>query len=64
MLPYHPAEPQIQHVVQVDVRQQWREDGALRRSFLRCPDQAILQNAAFEHPSDQTNDPLITDPVA
>jgi len=31
---YPPAEPQVQHVVQVDVRQQWGQDRTLRGPFL------------------------------
>jgi len=36
----------------------------LRRSFLRCLHQAVLEDTRLEHPGNQANDPRIADPVA
>ena len=63
-LPAHPfAEPQVQHVMKVDVREQRRYNGPLGRAFFRGPHQALFHDTAFKHPDDQSDDPLICDAV-
>src|SRR5271157_2244453 len=42
---YVPLEPLVQHVVQVDVRKQWRDDSALRGSLSG----RVVQAAALQH---------------
>src|SRR3989339_1082484 len=56
---YPPAEPQVQHIVQVDIRQQWRQDRTLRGPFLARMDQAAFHDATLEHTNDQPDDTLI-----
>ena len=60
---YPPAEPQVQHVVQVDIRQQWRQNRTLWGPFLARMHQAFLHDATLEHPNDQPDHALIPDPM-
>ena len=42
---HHTLEPFVQHIVQVDVREQWRDHAALGR-----PTSRAAQDTSFEHP--------------
>jgi hypothetical protein len=64
-LPAHPsAEPQVQHVVQVDIRQRRRKDRPLRGAFLSGPDQSVFHNAAFQHTDNQSDHTLVPDSMS
>ncbi len=54
--------PEIEGVVQVDVRQQWRYHRPLRGSLYRWNPLSV-DHSRFEPFADQSNDPLISNPV-
>jgi hypothetical protein len=55
--------PEIEYVVQIDVRQQWRYYRPLRCAPLRGDPLSVFDHTRFEPFADQSNDPLIGNPV-
>ena len=55
--------PEIEYVVQIDVRQQWRCYRPLWSAPLRGDPLSVFDHARFEPFTDQANDPLIGDPM-
>ena len=49
--------------MQVDVRQQWRQNGALRCALFGRTDQPIFQDATLQHPDDQPNHAFVPNSV-
>ena len=63
-LPLSPlVSPQVEHVVQVNIRQQWGNTAPLRRAFLHLGPLPILQHACVQPLFDVTNDALIRNPM-
>ena len=55
--------PQVEGVVQVDIRQQWRDYCPLRSSLDSGNPLSVFDHTRREPFADQTYDPLISDPV-
>jgi hypothetical protein len=55
--------PEIEHVVQVDVRQQGRDDGPLGRAFGTDAQFSVFQDPGPEPLAHQPEDALVADPV-
>src|SRR3984957_772714 len=55
--------PLIEGVMQIDIRQQGRYHGSLRSALCRRYSASVLDHARFEPFADQTENPLIGDPV-
>src|ERR1035438_899798 len=55
--------PLIEGVMQIDIRQQGRYHGSLRSALCRGYSASVLDHARFEPFADQTENPLIGDPV-
>ena len=62
-LPSPRLDPQVEHVVEVDVRQQRRGTAALRRPFLHPHAFPILQHAGVQPFLDEPHDAPVRDPV-
>src|SRR6266851_5669826 len=58
-----PLRPEIEDVMQVDVRQQGRGNAALRRARLRLGHLPVLHHPGLQPFADQANDAAVTDPV-
>src|SRR6266851_4400704 len=56
-------DPQVEHVVEIDVREQWRCAAALRRPFFHPPPLAPLQHARVQPFLDEPNDAPVRNPV-
>src|ERR1700733_11962664 len=56
-------DPEIVYVMKIDIRQQWRDDRALWRSFQRIRPLALFQHARLQPFLDQANDPGVADPM-
>jgi hypothetical protein len=64
LLLHPPAEPQVQRVVQVDVRQQRGENGPLRRALFTGMHKTVLHDATFQHPDNQSDHALVSDSMS
>jgi len=67
-VPSHPwlhfsLEPDIQYIVEIDVRQQGADDPALWRSFVTVADLFSFQDAGMQPLADQPQYPTIVDPA-
>src|SRR5690606_30818568 len=56
-------DPEVEYVVEVDVRQQWRRTSALWRTFLHTHSLPILQHACVQPLLDEPHDALVGNPV-
>ena len=56
-------DPQVEHVMKIDVRQKRRSTSALRRSFLHPYSFPIVQHAGVQPPLDQPHDAPIGHPI-
>src|SRR6266851_1798992 len=56
-------DPQVEHVVEIDVREQWRCAAALRRPFFHPPPLALLQHARVQPFLDEPHDAPVRNPV-
>lgn len=55
--------PEIQRVVKIDVRQQWRNRAALRHSFITCPVFSAFTNTGLQKAFDVSEDASVGYPV-
>jgi len=62
-LPAPVSGPQIKHVVQVDVGEEWRNHRPLARPLFTDCDDPVLQHARLEPFLDQANDAWIGNPM-
>src|SRR5512143_1138005 len=63
-LPAHlPSEPQVQHIMQVDIRQQRRQNGPLGGAFFTDLHHPIFHDPTLEHPDDQPDHPLVSNSI-
>ena len=53
--------PQVVHVVKIDVRQQWRDDSALRRAFFTFDPESAVENANLQPFLDQADNSPVAD---
>src|SRR4030095_3065933 len=60
---HHPLEPQIQHVVKVEVAQDDADIPPLGDPFVAGLDDAVFQPAGFQPPSDQAHEAWVSDSV-
>src|SRR5215510_8245045 len=58
-VPHFLLEPQVEHKVQVHVREQWAERAALRRARLGADDDAVLHDAGPEPSRNQPQDDAV-----
>ena len=56
-------EPFVQHVMQEDVREQRRDDPALRRALRRRPQEPVFQNSRLQPFVDHPTDHAVRDPL-
>ena len=58
-----PLKPEVQDVMEVDMRKEGGEDRALRRSDLCSLDESLFHDASLSHPANQAKNSLISDPL-
>ncbi len=56
-------EPQVQHVVEIDIRQQRRENRTLWGTNFSRVHQSVFHDAGFEHPGNQAKDTVVSYPL-
>ena len=57
------TEPQIQHIVQVDIGQQRRKNRALRHAFFAGMNQSVFHKSALEHTLNQPDNSFVSNPM-
>src|SRR5262249_9722272 len=60
---HHPLEPQVKHVVKVEVAEHDANTAPLRDPFLGGLNDPVFQHPSFQPPSDQPQDARVSDTV-